>query len=468
VTTRILDEDVVRVRGDLFDAFTGETKAGRVVRTLYWGDSIEFVDEADNASASVRDVRVRLYDYASGEHQEGFVRKRREDGANVPLRLRPPGAERLLEVTFVDVGSGDAALIRTPGGRHLLFDGGEESLVTRLLAATFPGTTAAKPLAIDALVVTHGDADHFAGLAALADAPAHPEPRKRIHARVARVYHNGLVMRPAKVDGKKLRDAERFGKKVAEGGEHYVTELYDDPRKAPVVNDGFARWNEALDSLLARNGAVVRRLAAGDHDAFDFLLGEDIEVRVLGPVTELVDGKPALRILRSADGAPSAQQTINGHALVVKLRFRNVRMLLGGDLTAAGAQRVLDFAAHQHPPISLESEIFKVPHHGASDFLPAFLEAVAPVASLVSCGIALEGHTYPRANVMAALGRASRSDAPLLFSVPLVSRFAAIHVRTDGRRVLLAPECAPGQLREAYAWKVDAAGAVTRDAWGIV
>ena len=41
---------------------------------------------------------------------------------------------------------------------------------------------------------------------------------------------------------------------------------------------------------------------------------------------------------------------------------------------------------HHHPPVSLQSEVFKVPHHGSHAYLPAFLEAVAPVVSVVSSG----------------------------------------------------------------------------------
>ena len=52
---------------------------------------------------------------------------------------------------------------------------------------------------LDALVVTHGDADHFEGLAALADAASHPISRKRVHVRVARCFHNGLVKKPEKI-----------------------------------------------------------------------------------------------------------------------------------------------------------------------------------------------------------------------------------------------------------------------------
>lgn len=509
MSRRLLDEDLVRVRGDRRDAYTGETRSGRVVQVLYWGDEIEFVDEGENEDPAVRDVRVRLYDYGVGEVRDAFVRKRRESGANRALRLRPPGAAGLLEVTFVDVQQGDATFIRTPGGRRLLIDGGEESFIARLLASVSPGTTAAKPLVLDALVVSHGDADHFAGLSALAEARNHPERRKRLHVRVPRVYHNGLVKRPEKVEGQRLRETERFGATVKRGGEHFVTDLFDDPRSAPVMNTEFLRWKTALSVLLAKNGAVLRRLRAGDHDAFDFLSEEGLEVLVLGPVEETVDAKPTLRILRDDSGSHSASQTINGHSLILKLAYGNVRILLGGDLNVDGSQRMLDWSTHQHPPVGLESEIFKVPHHGSHEYLPELLRAIAPVVSVVSSGdeSPLKEYVHPRANLLAALGRHSRGDEPLLFSTELAAffayrslvqpeqhrelasggveplpesrkrrafhaferlRFGVIRVRTDGRRVLVAPESASDQIKEAYAFRVGAGGEVARDAWEMV
>jgi ribonuclease BN (tRNA processing enzyme) len=499
MSRHLLGEDLVRVRGDV-PAAAHDARSDRVIRTLYWGDKIDFVDESENDDPGVRDVRIRIYNYAAGEVEEAYVRKRRENGCNRPLRLRPVGAPGLLEVTFVDVQHGDATFIRTPGGRRVLIDGGEEAFIARLLASVSPGTTAQSPLLLDALVVSHGDAHHFAGLSALAEARDHSEPRKRLHVRVPRVYHNGLVKRPEKLSDRRLREPERFGACVRRAGEQFVTEIYDDPRLAPSMNAEFARWKEALGVLLTENGAVLRRLRAGDHDAFDFLAREGFEVLVLGPLEETVDAKPALRILRDDRGGQSASHTINGHAVVLKLRYGNVRMLLGGPRDAEGSRRLLAWVDQHHPPVSLQSEIFKVPHHGSQEYLPAFLQAVAPVVSVVSSGDEGPGRerAHPRANLLAALGRYSRGDTPLLFSTGLAAAFAyrslarpepraprgaratstagtrafhafervhfgVIRVRTDGQRVLVAPETASDPLKDAYAFRVDAKGNVLPD-----
>jgi len=76
--------------------------------------------------------------------------------ANVP-RL-PDGK---LHVYVLDVGQGDAILIRSPGGRYLLVDGGPDPL---LLASRVGQILPFWHRRIDVVVATHEDQDHLAGL----------------------------------------------------------------------------------------------------------------------------------------------------------------------------------------------------------------------------------------------------------------------------------------------------------------
>jgi competence protein ComEC len=78
-----------------------------------------------------------------------------------PVVGRPAGAE----VVMLDVGTGDSIFVRTRDGRRILVDGG-------LVRGGDPGRWAIMPFLrsrgynrIDAIVLTHYDADHYGGLA---------------------------------------------------------------------------------------------------------------------------------------------------------------------------------------------------------------------------------------------------------------------------------------------------------------
>lgn len=64
-----------------------------------------------------------------------------------------------LELRFLDVGQGDAVLIRAPDGRAVLYDGGEDG--DRLLALL----EAADVETLEVVIASHNHADHVGGLA---------------------------------------------------------------------------------------------------------------------------------------------------------------------------------------------------------------------------------------------------------------------------------------------------------------
>ena len=79
-----------------------------------------------------------------------------------------------LEVVFLDVGQGDSTLINTPGGKHVLIDGG-------IGAGSFGSKDQGKKVIlpylrshgidrIDAIVATHPDFDHIGGLVSVVEA----------------------------------------------------------------------------------------------------------------------------------------------------------------------------------------------------------------------------------------------------------------------------------------------------------
>jgi len=73
--------------------------------------------------------------------------------------LTPSTATGFLQVTFIDVGQGDAAWIRTPDGWDILIDGGKESEGPDLLSyLQSHGVTE-----VEVLVLSHPHADHVGG-----------------------------------------------------------------------------------------------------------------------------------------------------------------------------------------------------------------------------------------------------------------------------------------------------------------
>ncbi len=65
-----------------------------------------------------------------------------------------------LEVDFLDVGQGDAILIKTPGGQNVLIDGGPDKTVLKRLGENLPWWDKR----IDLMVLTHPHDDHVTGL----------------------------------------------------------------------------------------------------------------------------------------------------------------------------------------------------------------------------------------------------------------------------------------------------------------
>ena len=83
----------------------------------------------------------------------------------VPWLLALARPDGLTHLYFLDVGQGDAALVRTPGGYQVLLDGGPDGSVTLPLV---DGLLPAGRGIIDLAVLSHPDADHMTGLLVLA------------------------------------------------------------------------------------------------------------------------------------------------------------------------------------------------------------------------------------------------------------------------------------------------------------
>jgi beta-lactamase superfamily II metal-dependent hydrolase len=421
---KFIDEDFVAVRRNKNDK--------KAALTLAFGEAVEVLGGDGNFT------RVRVPRRWDGTF-EGFIK-----GSNPPLR-----DSGVLAFSTVDVQQGDGMIVETPGGRIVFIDGGDNKLFARHAAARFRhrNSSDASPLEVDAIVVTHGDADHFDGLNDLRRCETLPasKARKRLFIHPKRVYHNGLVKSPSRRSGSTWPELERFGRTVDVSGTHHVVDLYDDPRDAPEAECGepFKRWRTTLDHWESRGPIDVRRLEFGmdESSLFDFLAADGVTVELQGPFTdEIVDPQsgntvkslpyldapkktPELHLVDSSteSGSPSASHTINGHSLSMRLTFGNVRFQLTGDLNRDAMQRIRSHVA----AAELEAEIVKAPHHGSHDFDFQALKNMSPVVAIVSSGDedTFHEHIHPRATLMSALGKVMRKDTGIIFVTELAAFF---------------------------------------------
>ncbi|HET8758946.1 MAG TPA: MBL fold metallo-hydrolase [Solirubrobacteraceae bacterium] len=439
-----------RVAIDLAKVVEADKKT--LVTVLAWGHPVTVVDDGEPDWVGIR-------------MREGtrFVRRRTRTGNHEVLA--PFADLKLLKIDFADVQQGDGTLIETPSGKLIIIDGGQTHMFARYAAARLGATSARRRRRIDAIVVTHGDADHFEGLTEIfaSETRERLPASKRLFIRPQNVFHNGLVKGPDK-----LKDAI-FGATRKVGRDTFYTDLADDLRSVDDarMNDRFKGWKRALEGWTANGDFTVRRLARGTDDAFSFLGPDDPAVEVLGPITTTVDGAPALPKLGDA------AHTINGHSIVLRMTFGKWRLLFAGDLNEK-AEKILAGDGTE-----LESELFKVPHHGSHEFTPEFMEKVAPLVSVISAGDDRTAFDFihPRATLLGALGNLGRPGG-VIFVTELVAFFESIgdtqredgdehffgfrraaygivRVRMSQDRMLVYTDSGKPEMKEAYvfAWR---------------
>jgi beta-lactamase superfamily II metal-dependent hydrolase len=490
---------------DLADVWA-EPGRKRLLRTLAWGDQVTVTDQTSNH------VEIELTTFEQAPDGSilpvaatGYIVPPESSGIGTSDIVTPKRLNRVLKINFVDVQQGDGMVIESPAGKVVLVDGGDNQLFARYLAGRFRGTTADRPQPVECILVTHGDADHFVGLPEILKSETNPDLRKRLFIQPKRVFHNGLIKRPSKRDGRRTPDKELLGATSKVGTQIYIVGLEDNLLSVDgsEMNEPFKDWKETLSTYNGRGGIEFRRLAFGSHDAFDFLAEEDIKVEVLGPLVTDVAGRPALKFLGNPPKGPrigheslettdlkatglSASHTINGHSIVFRLTYGNFNYLFSGDLNDE-AGRFLT-REHNKGNLNLKADVFKVPHHGSADFSGAFIQAVAPIVSIVSSGdeSARKEYIHPRSTLMGALGKWSRVPEPLVFVTELVAFFAVeglaelvdaerktkrgrffafsrtafgiVKTRTDGDRLLVYTDSGNIKMKEAYAFTIDNAG----------
>jgi beta-lactamase superfamily II metal-dependent hydrolase len=379
-------------------AFVHEAPGGKKAKHLIWGDFINKLGPEDGDWAEVR---------ARGE--TGWMRK-----ADLT-------EDQMLEVNFVDIGQGDGCFLVIPqeDGRDkfVLIDAGEHDNMFRFLRWRFGlRQNPERRIKVQAAVLTHPDADHYKGFKHLIGSP---------NFEFENVYHNGIVERTG---------ADSLGPKEKIDGTTCLTDVIPDRETLQRIVGDPALVGKKLYPNLLKDAfeqepvCDIRMLSIRDRFLPGYEGDRELSIQVLGPVPEdRPDGKPLLRWFGDAG------KTKNGHSVVLKLRYRDVSILLGGDLNIPAEQHLLRHYTGLDPEDRtpenrerivaearkvFESDVAKACHHGSADFTDLYLRAVNPIATVISSGDG-EPHCHPRPDALGAFGKAGRGERPLLFSTEL-------------------------------------------------
>jgi beta-lactamase superfamily II metal-dependent hydrolase len=358
---------------------------GRTGVSLLWGDRVDVVGTAGSL------VQIRSGRYFGTGHV-----------ARAHL-----GGRSLLEFYFIDVGQGDGVLVRTPDHRHVLIDAGfsRRRQMTGKNAADFVDWKFVKDyrrqtIALDAVIASHNDADHFGGLWDLLSSD--PAAKKELDAKSVTVeafYHAGLSWW-------KQGSGRTLGPSVKTDSGAMWTRLLGDRASVQAALAGggapqlAGEWAQFLSCVLDAKTAggqptPVRRLSHADHylPGFEPAAGAPA-VRVIAPVEFGVGGEPALRRFSGGD-----DKNTNGQSILLRVDYGRARVLLTGDLNrAAQAALLQDYAGAVQ---EFECDVAKACHHGSDDVSYRFLQAMRPAVTVISSGDN-EGHDHPRPGIVAA------------------------------------------------------------------
>jgi len=258
-------------------------------------------------------------------------------------------------------------------------------------------------IALDAVVVSHNDADHFGGVWDLfsPDAAARAELDAQ-NLTVERIFHAGLSWWRTPSGDRTLGPTADDA-----AGKSCYTQLLGNRQSVVDATNGNAaspklkgEWSELWKAALGvrrKDGTPtpVQRVGhnTGDLPGFEPQPGR-VRIRVLGPIESTVAGNPALRKYSGGDS-----KNTNGHSVLLRLDYGRTRILLTGDLNRVSQGAILQEYVGQRQ--ELEADVTKACHHGSDDVSYEFLQAIRAAVTVISSGDG-EGHDHPRAAIVAA------------------------------------------------------------------
>ena len=302
------------------------------------------------------------------------------------------GNKPALELYFIDVGQGDSTFIVTPSRKKILVDGGLGNRAYGFLSWKYMLEKGGSPIDIDLLVLSHADGDHIQGLIPIIK---HPKIN------VKKIVHNGIATFQKNAFSTKIGDID--------SGKQYLITRHDtlNQLNGLALEEKFESWRQAIADEGTPYNAV-------DSSTGTLNIGDpDISLDIIGPRLEKRNDKYVYRWFKGEG------PTINGHSVIFRLTYKNVTAIFLGDINKDGSKYLME-DSNLVPKI--DALIFKSPHHGSHDFYKPFLEAVNPQISTISSGDE-PSYGHPRAIFIGAVGNASRSTEPLIFSTKIAATF---------------------------------------------
>lgn len=361
-------------------------------------------------------------------------------GHRLEIPLKVLTDEAILCIWQIDVGQGDAALLRLPDGKYAAIDlgPGRSGFIKSNTGHTavdflkwiafqdnnwrFEGANKDKPFHLDWIVLTHPDEDHIG---------AGRDFVKKLgkYWSVGTVFHPGV----ARFSGKPAKEFDASASSVSgKLGFSQLGEISGNSAKKLFLGSMIDGWGDVgrfmkttasrtwklsgnygtiLRALHKEKGKSVKKLARLSHKSSGAgLSGGGVDVKVLGPVEEKDprSGKPALRYLDDNKvtnfyGLTGPSLTRNGHSVVLRLDYDDVRIMMTGDLNFK-SQALLQKKWNAD---EFKCHVAKACHHGSEDISWKFLKAMSPLATMFSSGDQ-ETHVHPRALVLGLSGGLSK------------------------------------------------------------
>lgn len=357
-------------------------------------------------------------------------------GHRLELPLKVLTDVPILCIWQIDCGQGDAAILRFPDGRYAAIDlgPGRSGYINTNSGRTavdflkwiafqdnnwrFEESNKSKPFHLDWIVLTHPDEDHIG---------AGRDFVKKLgkYWSVGTVYHPGV----ARFSGKKPKVFDESATSVsARLGFSQLGEISGKSARKLFLGTMIDGWSDVgkymkttasrswklggnygtiLRALHREKGKSVKRLARLSHKSSGAALGGgDVNVKILGPIEEKGPrtGKPALRYFdnNKTTGYYNLEKpslTRNGHSIVMRLDYDEVRIMMTGDLNFK-SQALLQ---KKWDADEFRCHVAKACHHGSEDISWKFLRAMSPLATMFSSGDQ-ETHVHPRALILGLSG----------------------------------------------------------------